>query len=67
MKGKFIIHPSKDGQFYFTFVARNGEVQCTSEMYPTPVAAVEGASALASNMSLAYAHAAFFRDMVEFA
>ena len=33
--GKFVIKPSKDGQFYFNLKAANGEVIGVSEMYPT--------------------------------
>ena len=35
MSAKFIIKPSKDGQFYFNLYATNGRVIATSETYTT--------------------------------
>lgn len=37
----FIIHKSKDGQFYSTLVADNGETLMTSEMYTQKHSCIE--------------------------
>ena len=43
---KFEIHVSKNNQFYFILVARNGEVVATSETYSTKQMCKKGISAV---------------------
>lgn len=47
---KFIIHPSKDNQFYFTLQAVNGQVLVTSETYTTKQSCLNGISSLCTNV-----------------
>lgn len=43
---KFTIHPSQDGQFYFTLTAENGQVLVTSETYTQKHNCIEGIAAV---------------------
>ncbi len=45
-KAKYVLHKSKDGQFYFTLNAKNGRVLMTSETYKTKGGAFRGVDAV---------------------
>lgn len=46
---KFIIHKSKDKQFYFTVHSKNGYVVATSETYKTKGGAKKGIASIILN------------------
>lgn len=49
MSAKFVIKPSKDGQFYFNLYAPNGRVIATSETYTTLQNCKKGAESVKNN------------------
>ncbi len=51
MAAKFIIKPSKDGQFYFNLYATNGRVIATSETYTTLQSCKKGIESVKNNAS----------------
>ena len=51
--GKFIIHSSDDGQYYFTLVASNGQVIVTRETYTTKQSCKKGIKITKTYASLA--------------
>jgi len=52
-KPRFEIMDSKNGEFYFTLKAPNGEIILTSEMYETKQAAEKGIASVQANASRA--------------
>jgi uncharacterized protein YegP (UPF0339 family) len=49
MAGKFVIEKAKDGQFYFSLKASNGQVILTSEMYKAKPSAQNGIESIQKN------------------
>ena len=49
MASKFEIKTAKDGQYYFTLKAGNGEVILTSQMYKAKAGAINGAESVKKN------------------
>lgn len=45
-----IIHKSKDNQYYFTIVALNGRILCTSETYKRINSALRGCASVIHNI-----------------
>jgi len=43
---KFVINPSSNAQFYFTIIARNGRILCTSETYTEKVSCLKSIKAI---------------------
>lgn len=46
---KFLLKTAKNGQFYFTLTAKNGQVIAQSEMYTTKSAAENGIKSVQEN------------------
>ena len=53
---KFIIHKSKDKQFYFTIVARNGKTLVTSETYTRKSNAISSMKIFMREIAKAWKH-----------